>query len=261
MWFGCVWKPAEKTNRSLQREKSIGGLVQWPDDTNIRPADISILFLHHTKATSCLVLSVMHSIKSAAHHPTDPPSPVSPQLYPALDENRIESPTYSELSTNTCDAHLYELSLHPHFIPFLYQVKPKNYLLALHISMWGPQILRPYMHIFLSSYMLPSCKRTWMCKTHHKSRSFSSGNHRCSTSFSMFTGYLPVFGVETPESSLAEPARYRLGLPPDLRRDRSVAAGAQAAFVVLRADGRLVRDLRHHRGGLPRAGALEAPRR
>ena len=72
----------------------------------------------------------------------------------------------------------------------------------------------------------------------------------------MFTGYLPVFGV----SSLAEPSRYRLGLPPDLRRDRSVAAGAQAAFVVLRADGRLVRDLRHHRGGLPRAGALEAPR-
>ena len=115
-----------------------------------------------------------------------------------MDENRIESPTYSELSTNTCDAHLYELSLHPHFIPFLYQVKPKFCLLAL-TFLREPHILRPYMHIFLSSYMLPSCKRTWMWKTHHKSRSFSSGNHRCSTSFSMCTGYLPVFGVSSLE--------------------------------------------------------------
>jgi hypothetical protein len=94
---------------------------------------------------------MMHSIESAAHHPTVPPSPVSPQLYPALDENRIESPTYSQLSTNTCDAHLYELSLHPHFIPFLYQVKPKFYLLALHfyVRAPNPSPLHAYFSIIL----------------------------------------------------------------------------------------------------------------
>ena len=185
---------------------------------------------------SCLVKD--DSLEFAARQPysTDPPSPeFSPQPYPALDENRIVSPSYAQLSILVMLSCLSSADI-PISSHFSIKLNQESLLFALTFLCEGLKSSAPYMHI-LQSY---------------------------------HTDHLPVnqlFFLETPmgfphwryRGPVVVVPRYRLGLPPDLRRDRSLAAGAQAGLLVLRADGRLVRDFCYHRGGLPRAGALEAP--
>ena len=209
---------------------------------------------------SCLVSDAFHKICSTSSN-----WPSIPCFTSAVSRFGWESHRIAHLF-RTIDQHLWCSPVWAQltFIPFLYQVKPKNYLLALTFLCEGPKSFAPTCICFyhLTCYLpvnAHGCGKPTI-KVDHFPRE-TTGVPHLFLCLQILQGISQCSGSRLPSraSPFAEPARYRLGLPPDLRRDRSVAAGAQAAFVVLRADGRLVRDLRHHRGGLPRAGALEAP--
>ena len=235
MIWACLKTGKKKRKRSAKgRSYTMGGFVQRPDDTNVLHADISNPFSTYTKATSCLVLSRMIPLNLQHVIQLTLLTAVSPQPYPALDENRIVSPNYAQLSILVMLSCLSSADI-PISSHFSIKLNQETLLFALTFLREGLKSSAPHMHIFQSYY----------------------------------TDHLPVnqlFFLETPTGfphwryrGPVVVSRYRLGLPPDLRRDRSLAAGAQAALLVLRADGRLVRDFCYHRGGLPRAGALEAP--